>query len=139
MGGTDSIKDIFKSFQYVETILKYVKYSDKQTSNNMNVRMHISFDAGEIEEKEGTKQILKIACNTSFVSDNDEKNILEVIMQSVFTVEKDIDLKNIKDIVENNEELRSYLLNPVLSESSLLIGFITQKTFKVPTIIFPNT
>ena len=101
--------------------------------------MHISFDAGEIEEKEGTKQILKIACNTSFVSDNDEKNILEVIMQSVFTVEKDIDLKNIKDIVENNEELRSYLLNPVLSESSLLIGFITQKTFKVPTIIFPNT
>ena len=60
-------------------------------------------------------------------------------MQSVFTVEKDIDLKNIKDIVENNEKLRSYLLNPVLSESSLLIGFITQKTFKVPTIIFPNT
>ena len=105
----------------------------------MNVKNSISFDAGEVQEKEGTKQILKIVCNTSFVSDNDEKNILEVIMQSVFTVEKDIDLKNIKDIVENNKELRSYLLNPVLSESSLLIGFITQKTFKVPTIIFPNT
>ena len=138
MGGTNSIKEIFKSFQYIETILKYVKYSDKQTSDNINVRTHISFDAGEVREKEETEQILKIICNTSFVSDTDEKKILEVIMQSVFTVEKEIDLKNIKDTVENNEELRGYLLNPVLSESALLIGFITQKTFKVPTIIFPN-
>ena len=116
MERTNSIEETFQSFQYIETVLKY-------SDNNMNVRNSISFDAGEVEEKERTKQILKILCNTSFVSDNDKK-YTRSDYAIFFYSQKNIDLRNIKDIVENNEELRSYLLNPVLSESALLIALL---------------
>lgn len=72
---------------------------------------------------------------------NEEKIVLDgkqvlfqIILESRFTCDEKIeDIRTILDIPEERERLTI----PVLSESSLIIGFITGKLFGVPMVVAP--
>lgn len=127
--------NIAESFQYEETRLTYVKYSSSKTYSALSIKHHITVNTANIKGKDGDKRVVQVQCNITLNEDQKEEPLLELTMQSLFTVLADIDLSNIKKTIDENEMLKQYFTTPVLSEAVLMIGLITQKAFKVPKII----
>ncbi|EAA0234965.1 hypothetical protein AFU71_07985 [Listeria monocytogenes] len=63
-----------------------------------------------------------------------EEVLFQITLESHFTCDEKIeDIRTILDVSEKRERLTI----PVLSESSLIIGFITGKLFGVPMVVAP--
>ncbi|TYV00378.1 hypothetical protein [Listeria monocytogenes] len=60
--------------------------------------------------------------------------LFQIALESHFTCDEKIeDIRTILDVSEERERLTI----PVLSESSLIIGFITGKLFGIPMVVAP--
>lgn len=129
-------RENINNFQYLETKLDYINYENRYFSNQIDVERQIQFEAGS-DSQDTSKQLIKVSCVTILKEVEQNEIVLDMKMESTFLVNNTIDLKNSRKLVEENKEIKKFLTIPVLSETSLMIGFITKYTFEVPSILSP--
>ncbi|HGE6630035.1 TPA: hypothetical protein ACGB9C_001008 [Listeria monocytogenes] len=115
---------------YKETQLKSINTSIEGISGGELERKNsLLFDA--VYENEIQTIIVR---NEEKIVLDGKQVLFQIILESRFTCDEKIeDIRTILDIPEERERLTI----PVLSESSLIIGFITGKLFGVPMVVAP--
>lgn len=119
-----------------------MKFDYKETQLQSISTSIIGFTGGELERKNNlTFEPVKDEGNYGVIVTNEEKiiinnqeQIFEITLIAYFECDEEID--DIQEVLDN-PEYRSQLTLPILSESSLIISFITQKLFGVPMVVAP--
>ncbi|EAA0348808.1 hypothetical protein HB822_05060 [Listeria innocua] len=117
-----------------------ITYKDTQLKS-INTSIE-GINGGELERKnslmfdaiyeDGIQNI--IVRNEEKIVLDGEQVLFQITLESHFTCDEKIeDIRTILDVSEERERLTI----PVLSESSLIIGFITGKLFGVPMVVAP--
>ncbi|EFR97145.1 hypothetical protein NT05LI_1543 [Listeria ivanovii FSL F6-596] len=115
---------------YKDTQLKSINTSIEGISGGELERKNsLMFDA--VYEDEIQNIIVR---NEEKIVLDGEQVLFQITLESHFTCDEKIeDIRTILDVSEERERLTI----PVLSESSLIIGFITGKLFGIPMVVAP--
>ncbi|EAH0216157.1 hypothetical protein K7Q68_001830 [Listeria monocytogenes] len=115
---------------YKDTQLKSINTSIEGISGGELERKNsLMFDA--VYEDEIQNIIVR---NEEKIVLDGEQVLFQITLESHFTCDEKIE--DIRTILDDSEE-RERLTIPVLSESSLIIGFITGKLFGIPMVVAP--